>query len=628
MSLTMAFSIPLAACAEEVEIVNDEQNFDAQALAEKEALVQELLAQGLEEQALVEPEASYEFADEMVGSGSKFANGEEISGRTSSKYIDMMNLIKGYFTLTDEQKSMVVHLLETSNYRPIDGDVWPYTNKISSYKTSINDGTYNVSWGLGAKGCLSYSRYATHLIYGNGGGDGAGDVVPLATFKEYIQKYAQPGEMIHISNWNQYIDKSGEAQWNSHELNFLASNNDGFYTVSYFADLIGAQEVAYAPKIYYWGYDYFVNQARETGSEIKLNNINPAINIDTSTIIAAPSTKAVGLIYNGHGYQLFEKGGYTWTMAKAYCDSIGGHLVSITDANEQDFIKRLINYGVQKQYWIGLYREQDNNVLTWVTGEPYSYSSSWGNLDKTHRKDGEYENYCQIYRLPNPAVPGSGLGTWNDMYYDNTYPGEENYFNINNVGFICEWDSIPSGYSERTNTPFVDVNPDLYYGDAVRYAYFREITTGTTATTFAPDAKCTRAQVVTFLWRTYGSPEPTITTSPFTDVQNPNDYYYKAVLWAVENKITTGTSPTKFSPNQTVTRGQFVTFLYRISKEPYASNVYQFNDVKDQNAFYYKPVCWAYRNDITTGTSSNTFSPNAPCTRGQVVTFIYRFFGK
>ena len=169
--------------------------------------------------------------------------------------------------------------------------------------------------------------------------------------------------------------------------------------------------------------------------------------------------------------------------------------------------------------------------------------------------------------------------------------------------------------------PFVDVKTGDYFYDAVLWAVKEGVTSGTTDTTFSPDESCTRGQTVTFLWREAGSPEPTTNVNPFTDVKT-GDYFYKAVLWAYENGITKGTSDTEFSPNATVTRGQTVTFLYRLTGEKTNGNN-PFTDVMTGD-YYYDSVLWAYENDITSGTSDTTFSPNDNCLRGQIVTFLYR----
>lgn len=170
--------------------------------------------------------------------------------------------------------------------------------------------------------------------------------------------------------------------------------------------------------------------------------------------------------------------------------------------------------------------------------------------------------------------------------------------------------------------PFVDVKEGAYYYDAVLWAVEQKITSGTSATTFSPDASCTRAQMVTFLWRAAGSPKVENGKNPFADVK-ADAYYYDAVLWAVEKGVTSGTSATTFSPDATVTRGQTVTFLYRNAGSPEVSGTMPFADV-EADAYYAKAVQWAVQQKITTGTSETTFSPMSDCTRGQIVTFLYR----
>ena len=170
---------------------------------------------------------------------------------------------------------------------------------------------------------------------------------------------------------------------------------------------------------------------------------------------------------------------------------------------------------------------------------------------------------------------------------------------------------------------FVDVATGSYYEEAVDWAVENGITKGTTATTFSPNATCTRAQAVTFLWRAAGSPEPETRAMPFTDVP-VGSYYYDAVLWAVENGITKGTSDTTFTPNMTCTRAQIVAFLWRSEKSPAAGTANPFADVKS-TAYYADAVLWAVKENITKGTTNTTFSPDADCTRAQIVTFLYRF---
>ena len=169
---------------------------------------------------------------------------------------------------------------------------------------------------------------------------------------------------------------------------------------------------------------------------------------------------------------------------------------------------------------------------------------------------------------------------------------------------------------------FGDVPANAYYKKAVDWAVENGITSGTSETTFAPDATCTRAQTVTFLWRAAGSPEPTKQDNPFTDVK-ADAYYYKAVLWAVEKGITSGVTATTFAPDATVSRAQVVSFQYRLAGAPKAEGTNVFTDVP-ANAYYRDAVLWAAQNGITSGTTATTFAPNTGCTRGQIVTFLYR----
>lgn len=183
--------------------------------------------------------------------------------------------------------------------------------------------------------------------------------------------------------------------------------------------------------------------------------------------------------------------------------------------------------------------------------------------------------------------------------------------------------TVPPAPGGATQNPFVDVKQGDYYYDAVQWAVGKKITSGTSATTFTPDGICTRAQTVTFLWRSQGSPKAAGAENPFTDVSK-DAYYYDAVLWAVAQGITNGTSATTFSPDATVTRGQTAAFLWRVAKQPQVDQTANpFVDVT-QNAYYYNAVLWAVAKEITNGTSSTTFSPDQGCTRAQIVTFLWR----
>ena len=181
--------------------------------------------------------------------------------------------------------------------------------------------------------------------------------------------------------------------------------------------------------------------------------------------------------------------------------------------------------------------------------------------------------------------------------------------------------STPTG-----KNPFIDVPAGSYYEDAVIWAVDKGITTGTSATTFNPNGICTRAQAVTFLWRAAGSPAAKSAVMPFTDVK-AGSYYYDAVLWAVEQGITKGTSDTMFSPDATCTRAQIVTFLWRSQKSPAAGMANPFADVA-ADTYYIDAVLWAVKHNITVGTTFSIFSPDEECTRAQIVTFLYRAHNK
>lgn len=185
---------------------------------------------------------------------------------------------------------------------------------------------------------------------------------------------------------------------------------------------------------------------------------------------------------------------------------------------------------------------------------------------------------------------------------------------------------LPEQSTEEPDPPtgFKDVYSSDYYYQPVLWAVENEITAGTSATTFSPNQNCTRAQAMTFLWRAEGCPEPRSTNNPFVDVK-PDAYYYKAVLWAVEKKVTAGVSATQFAPDEECTRGQIMTFIHRAAGSPSVSGSSPFRDVKTSD-YFYRPILWAVKNNITNGISATEFGPSDGCTRGQIVTFLYRHY--
>lgn len=242
---------------------------------------------------------------------------------------------------------------------------------------------------------------------------------------------------------------------------------------------------------------------------------------------------------------------------------------------------------------------------------PFQYDSSYGTGDgyATFSLDGKFGLVDTNNRVILP------------LEYDDITPVSEGvaYAIQDGILYIIEID-IPEN-------PFTDVPAGVYYYDPILWAYSNGITTGTTATTFEPEQECTRGQIVTFLWRAAGSPEPISANNPFVDVTEAH-YFYKAVLWAVEQGITTGTTSTTFSPEDACTRAQVVTFMYRAAGKPtVGSTDNPFTDVP-ANQYFYDAVLWAVENGITTGVSATEFAPNDTCTRGQIVTFLYRGYAK
>ncbi len=217
--------------------------------------------------------------------------------------------------------------------------------------------------------------------------------------------------------------------------------------------------------------------------------------------------------------------------------------------------------------------------------------------------------------------PNSGY-TVSKVLVDGTDVGAVTSYTFKNVTANHTIEAVFAKVEAKPTNPFVDVAEGKYYYDPVLWAVANGITSGVDATHFDPNGTCTRAHAVTFLWRAAGQPEPKTTQMPFKDVK-AGSYYEKAVLWAVENKITNGTSTTTFSPDENCTRAQIVTFLWRSEGEPYASDSNNpFTDIASD--YYMDAVFWAVKEGITNGTTPTTFSPNDRCTRAQIVTFIYR----
>ena len=264
-------------------------------------------------------------------------------------------------------------------------------------------------------------------------------------------------------------------------------------------------------------------------------------------------------------------------------------------------------------------------VYVTASGSKYHARSSCSNMKSPIAKTLSQAK-ASGYGACNKCVPsdfesGNRPHTFGDYVYNNDATTEKDGTKTRTCT-ACNKTQTITAAGTKLSVSFQDIKKSAYYYNAVVWAVEEEITNGTSATTFAPNNDCTRGQIVTFLWRAAGSPKPNNSKNPFKDVQK-DAYYYDAVLWAVEKGITTGTSANTFSPDAACTRGQVVTFMWRAKDKPTATADNSFKDVQ-AGAYYYDAVLWAVKNGITNGTAPGAFSPDATCTRGQIVTFLYR----
>ena len=252
-------------------------------------------------------------------------------------------------------------------------------------------------------------------------------------------------------------------------------------------------------------------------------------------------------------------------------------------------------------------RSNHAHVEAWVDGR-------WVIMDATWDSNNKYENGS--YNTDTP----------NGFYYFDITPEalsfDHKYITRANGQLKMQNGAVTGADTpaEPSDQAFSDVPADAYYAAPVEWAVERGITSGTSATTFSPDSTCTTAQILTFLWRAKGSPEPAGAANAFTDIQE-SDYFYQAALWARENGLVAGTT---FDGDAPCTRYATVTYLWKLAGRPEPEGDNPFTDVPSEA----QPVVWAMEQDITAGTSAATFSPSATCTRGQIVTFLYRAYAK
>lgn len=266
-------------------------------------------------------------------------------------------------------------------------------------------------------------------------------------------------------------------------------------------------------------------------------------------------------------------------------------------------------------------------VYVTASGSKYHASATCSNMKSPIKKtlrEAKAAGYGACSKcVPSDFETGNQPHTFGDYVYNNDATTEKDGTKTRTCT-ACNKAQTITAAGTKLSVSFGDVKKSAYYYDAVIWAVEEEITNGMGVGIFAPDTTCTRGQIVTFLWRAAGKPTPSTKKNPFKDV-NAGAYYYDAVLWAVEKGITTGTSANTFSPDAACTRGQVVTFLWRAGDEPAAGGTNSFKDVK-ANAYYYDAVIWAVKNQITNGMDVGIFAPDASCTRGQIVTFLFRTY--
>lgn len=383
---------------------------------------------------------------------------------------------------------------------------------------------------------------------------------------------------------------------------------------------------------------YYGNTAMSTSnSSGAFNTRTKVTNLDSVTFVPNAKTTAKTITLN---FMLY---------AKRYSNtsSTSGTTVSYSGSVVINLVREDIKYTVSQGDSVRFDESDFLNYLRSTKGYTSNYTIDYVTFDQSAVSA---VNEGSLYTYYNGYNYGGSVKTTDRFYYSAT--ASQNA--LSDVAFLASryaktgetvyipftiyarYGTTGTGTRQLTGTVaikigqtmnFIDVKTTDYFYNSVKWAVGKNITNGTSSTTFSPYKSCTRAEIVTFLWRAAGSPEPTITRNPFRDVNAvTHSSYYKAILWASQKGITSGTSATAFSPDQVCTRAQIVTFLYRYAGQPsgYYSN--PFKDVgATSEASYYNAILWAVGKGITTGTSATTFSPYASCNRAEAVTFLYRY---
>ena len=394
------------------------------------------------------------------------------------------------------------------------------------------------------------------------------------------------------------------------------------------------------------------NIAQQLNPNTAYTGAGKTVNGDEILFMAFPSTETPQLNGGVWGFGIFDNGdeekiAAAKTFIKYMCDSEATE-EAVTISNY--FPARSAAEGVDlTAIWADDEIMAEYNKLMPMFGDYYQVTSNWSQARTAW--------WSMLQDVGNGEDIEAAVTRWNsEANYGNSSGGDHIYHNFDEWVTVREATVDEVGIEKRSckhcvytetrlipkldapaepsepeipeepevpENPFADVSDSDYFLEPVLWAVANGITSGTGNGNFSPNNNCTRGQVVTFLWRAMGQPDPVSTENPFSDVSE-NDYFFKPVLWAVENGITSGTGGGKFSPNDPCTRGQVVTFLWRAMGKPEAaSNENPFSDVNSGD-YFFMPVLWAVENGITSGTGNGKFSPGNPCTRGQVVTFLFR----
>ena len=371
--------------------------------------------------------------------------------------------------------------------------------------------------------------------------------------------------------------------------------------------------------------DVAVDTKKLSEKDVTITGINSAYPSDDD---AAAAKANISVIYGDK--KLVE--GTDYTVKQESNKFVINFIGNYTGSAEKSYTAEAGTLVVAAKDYTGIYDGEAHSIIVnapeGATVEYGTEKTSYSTTNVKEKNAGTYVVYWKVSKEDSETVTGSAVisiakapltikADDQSMYVGGKLPT----FTYTATGLVKGETLVTEPTPDDSNS-FSDVPANAYFADAVEWAVNKGITNGLSDTMFGPYESCTRAQIVTFLWRAAGSPKPK-TASSFTDVP-VSTYYAKAVAWAVENGITNGMTETTFAPDEACTRGQSVTFLHRALKGT-ASGSVNFTDVP-ANAFYTDAVNWAVANNVTNGTSNTTFSPNADCTRAEIVTFLYRAY--